>query len=157
MLKVRYQEIQEYKELFEDEFYDYNLVFCNAGGRPLEHQIITRFLQKLIRENDLPPVVFHSHRHSSITYKLKLNGGDIKSVQDDSGHAQVKMVTDVYSHILDEDRRLNAQRFEETLLLAEKPISGQQSDRRAYSGNSASSRTASNYRRSNAQLYGSKT
>ena len=37
----------------------------------------------------------------------------IKSVQGDSGHAQVKMVTDVYSHILDEDRRLNAQRFEE--------------------------------------------
>lgn len=25
----------------------------------------------------------------------------------------MKMVTDVYSHILDEDRRLNAQRFEE--------------------------------------------
>jgi ribosomal 30S subunit maturation factor RimM len=44
---------------------------------------------------------------------LKLNGGDIKSVQGDSGHAQVKMVTDVYSHIIDDDRRLNAQRFEE--------------------------------------------
>lgn len=44
---------------------------------------------------------------------MKLNGGDIKSVQGDSGHAQVKMVADVYSHIIDEDRRLNAQRFEE--------------------------------------------
>lgn len=121
MLKVRYQEIQEYKEVFGDEFYDYNLVFCNANGRPLEHQIITRSLQKLIRENDLPPVVFHSLRHSSITYKLKLNGGDIKSVQGDSGHAQVKMVTDVYSHILDEDRRLNAQRFEETFYQQKNP------------------------------------
>lgn len=37
----------------------------------------------------------------------------MKSVQGDSGHAQAKMVTDQYSHILDEDRRLNAQRFEE--------------------------------------------
>ena len=55
----------------------------------------------------------HSLRHSSITYKLKLNGGDVKSVQGDSGHAQAKMVTDQYSHILDEDRRTNAQRFEE--------------------------------------------
>ena len=45
--------------------------------------------------------------------KLKLNGGDMKSVQGDSGHAQVKMVADVYSHIIDDDRRLNAQRFEE--------------------------------------------
>ena len=30
MLKERYQEIQEYKELFGDEFQDFNLVFCNA-------------------------------------------------------------------------------------------------------------------------------
>jgi len=38
----------------------------------------------------------------------------MKSVQGDSGHAQLKMVADVYSHIIDDDRRLNAQRFEET-------------------------------------------
>lgn len=57
-------------------------------------------------------MVFHSLRHSSITYKLKLNGGDMKSVQGDSGHAQVKMVADVYSHIIDDDRRVNAERLE---------------------------------------------
>ena len=57
-------------------------------------------------------VVFHSFRHASITYKLKLNGGDIKAVQGDSGHSQVKMVTDVYSHILDDDRKNNAQLFQ---------------------------------------------
>ena len=68
---------------------------------------------KLIEENNLPKVVFHSLRHSSVTYKLKLNGGDIKAVQGDSGHSQVNMVTDVYSHIIDEDRRKNAQLFEE--------------------------------------------
>ena len=32
-------------------------------------------------------------RHTSVTYKLKLNGGDIKAVQGDSGHSQVNMVT----------------------------------------------------------------
>ena len=64
-------------------------------------------------ENDLPKVVFHSIRHTSITYKLKLNGGDIKSVQGDSGHSQAKMVTDQYSHILDEDRKSNARIFEQ--------------------------------------------
>ena len=57
-------------------------------------------------------VIDDSLRHSSITYKLKLNGGDMKSVQGDSGHAQVKMVADVYSHIIDDDRRLNAERME---------------------------------------------
>ena len=57
-------------------------------------------------------VVFHSLRHSSTTYKLKLNHGDIKATQGDTGHAQPDMVTEVYSHILDEDRKINAQRFE---------------------------------------------
>ncbi len=79
----------------------------------MEGQIINRALKKLISDNGLPPVVFHSLRHSSITYKLKLNGGDMKAVQGDSGHAQVKMVADVYSHIIDDDRRVNAQLFEE--------------------------------------------
>lgn len=103
---------QEYKEIFGDEYLDYNMVMASPIGRPYEGCHITRGLKKVIRDNDLPDVVFHSLRHSSITYKLKLNGGDIKSVQGDSGHAQSKMVADVYSHILDNDRCLNAQRFE---------------------------------------------
>lgn len=113
MLVQRRADIENLKELFGDEYTDYNLVFASSCGRPVEGQIINRALSKLIKENNLPPVVFHSFRHSSITYKLKLNGGDMKSVQGDSGHAQVKMVADVYSHIIDDDRRINAQMFEE--------------------------------------------
>lgn len=60
----------------------------------------------------LPNVVFHSLRHSSTTYKLKLNHGDIKATQGDTGHSQADMVTKVYAHILDEDRKVNAQKFE---------------------------------------------
>ena len=47
-----------------------------------------------------------------MTYKLKLSGGDIKAVHGDSGHAQADMVTEVYGHILDEDRKKNAQLME---------------------------------------------
>ena len=46
-------------------------------------------------------VVFHSNRHTSVTYKLKLSGGDIKAIQRDSGRAQADMVTEVYGHIID--------------------------------------------------------
>lgn len=98
-----------------------NLVFCSSNGRPMESQVINRAFNKLIKENGLPHVVFHSLRHSSITYKLKLNGGDMKSVQGDSGHAQVKMVADVYSHIIDEDRCINAQRLEEAFYSSKTP------------------------------------
>ena len=113
MLLKRQAEQNELKELFGEEYTDYGLVFCSPMGTPIEGQVINRALNKLIEDNGLPKVVFHSLRHSSITYKLKLNGGDMKSVQGDSGHAQLKMVADVYSHIIDEDRRLNAKRFED--------------------------------------------
>ncbi len=112
MLTARYQEILELKDLLGDEFHDYNLVLCNTNGRPLETSYIQREMKKLIKKTGLPKVVFHSLRHSSITYKLKLNGGDMKSVQGDSGHAQMTMVAEVYSHIIDEDRKKNAERME---------------------------------------------
>ena len=101
------------KERLGDEFQDFQLVFASSYGLPTEASDINTRFRRLIEENDLPKVVFHSLRHSSITYKLKLNGGDVKSVQGDSGHAQAKMVTDQYSHILDDERVKNAEIFEE--------------------------------------------
>ena len=113
MLIKRKQDQEELKELIGDEYTEYNLVFTYTNGRPMESSMIERSFAKLIRDNDLPKVVFHSLRHTSITYKLKLNGGDMKAVQGDSGHAQMKMVADVYSHIIDEDRCRNAELIEE--------------------------------------------
>jgi integrase len=111
---IAWKKEQDYaKEALGSEYQDYNLVICGATGFPVESSTIESDLKKLIRKHDLPDVVFHSLRHSSITYKLKLNGGDVKAVQGDSGHSQTSMVTDVYSHILDDDRRMNAQLFEE--------------------------------------------
>ena len=59
-----------------------------------------------------PKVVFHSLRHSSTIYKLKLNHGDLKATLGDTGHAEIDMITSIYAHILDEDRKVNAQKFE---------------------------------------------
>ena len=38
-------------------------------------------MKQIIKKEGLPDVVFHSLRHTSVTYKLKLSGGDIKEVQ----------------------------------------------------------------------------
>ena len=99
-------------EAIGNEYADFNLVIATPVGLPCESAQIRKALKNLIEENNLPPVAFHSLRHSSITYKLKLNQGDIKSVQGDSGHAQASMVTDQYSHILDENRQENAKLLE---------------------------------------------
>lgn len=112
---------EENKEVLGAEYTDYDLVISMPNGRPLEGQVISRSFNRLIRKHKLPNVVFHSLRHTSTTYKLKLNGGDMKAVQGDTGHAQLKMVSDVYSHILDEDRRLNADKFEKEFYQHQKP------------------------------------
>lgn len=104
---------EEAKEVLGSEYQDFHLVMATTFGHPTDGAAIRNDLKKLIQEYDLPPVVFHSLRHTSVTYKLKLNGGDIKAVQGDSGHAQVNMVTDVYSHILDDDCKKNAELFED--------------------------------------------
>lgn len=99
-------------EALGSEYSDFQLVIAGSYGFPIESSRIRKAMKDLIKDNNLPPVVFHSLRHSSITYKLKLNGGDIKAVQGDSGHSQAQMVTDQYSHILDENRKQNAELLE---------------------------------------------
>lgn len=102
----------ELKEFLGDEYIDYNLVIALPNGRPCENRVLQKEFESLKKEAGLPHVVFHSLRHSSTTYKLKLNHGDLKATQGDTGHSQIDMITDIYSHILDEDRKINAQKFE---------------------------------------------
>lgn len=102
----------EIRSFLGDEYQDFNLVVALPNGRPCEDRIILKEFAKLREEAGLPRVVFHSLRHSSTTYKLKLNHGDLKATQGDTGHAEIDMITSVYAHILDEDRKVNAQKFE---------------------------------------------
>lgn len=102
----------ELKQFLGEEYIDYNLVVAMTNGRPCEGRIIHKELYALRDKTGLPNVEFHSLRHSSTTYKLKLNHGDLKATQGDTGHAEIDMITKVYAHILDNDRKINAQKFE---------------------------------------------
>ena len=102
----------ELRGFLGDEYQEFNLVVALPNGRPCEDRIILKEFSKLREEAGLPKVVFHSLRHSSTTYKLKLNHGDLKATQGDTGHAEIDMITSIYAHILDEDRKVNAQKFE---------------------------------------------
>ena len=106
------QELEEIIEALGNEYQNYNLVMATTFGLPIGGSYLREKMQEIIDRLGLPDVVFHSLRHTSVTYKLKLSGGDIKAVQGDSGHAQADMVTEVYGHIIDEDRRKNAELME---------------------------------------------
>jgi len=100
------------KLLIGDEYSDFNLVIAHDDGRPYEERQISKMLKNLIEEFDLPPVVFHSLRHCSASLKLQIGGGNIKAVQGDTGHAQSRMVTDLYAHINHGDRIRLAQKMD---------------------------------------------
>jgi len=100
------------KEMLGEGYFDYGLVICQAHGRPLMTEHLNKKFQSALEATGMKNVVFHSLRSTSTQFKLRLSGGDIKSVQGENGHADSKMVTDQYSRIVDEDRRFLADKME---------------------------------------------
>lgn len=92
-----------------------DLILRYSSGRPLQEEALPRMPEKQLLALGLPKVTFHSLRHSSITYKLILTGGNIKAVQGDSGHAQAEMITERYGHVIDSCRKECAQYFQKEL------------------------------------------
>lgn len=104
---------EDMQQLLGEAYHDYGLVIAFDDGTPVEERMIAKKLKDFIRKSDLPPVVFHSLRHCSTSMKLKLSGGNIKAVQGDTGHAQARMVTEIYAHMEDADRLTLAQKMEQ--------------------------------------------
>lgn len=104
---------EELQQELGGAYTNFNLVLAHEDGRPYEERQIAEKLRNFIQAHNLPPVVFHSLRHCSTSLKLELSGGNIKAVQGDTGHAQARMVTDLYAHTNHEARRQLAQKVEQ--------------------------------------------
>ena len=83
-------------ELLAGGYQDFDLVVAHEDGRPYEERQIAFLLRKL----------------TDATLKLQIGGGNIKAVQGDTGHAQSRMVTDLYAHTNNEERRRLAEKVE---------------------------------------------
>ena len=114
LLQKYKKEQSELKEFLGISYNDYNLVIALDNGNPCESRVVRDRFDMLREEHSLEKVVFHSLRHLSTGYKLKMTNGDLKSVQGDTGHAEAEMITEVYTEIIDEDRRFNASKMEES-------------------------------------------
>lgn len=102
--KARYDKV---KNFMGTDFNDFNLVFALDNGDPVEPHLLEKWFKKWQNETTIALPVkidFHSMRHSSTTYKLRISNGDIKSVQGDTGHRSANMVVNTYSHMQDINR-----------------------------------------------------
>ncbi len=105
-LTERKKIIENMKEALGPEYIDNNLVFSFENGMPIEVKLCTKWFKNWQKVSNLgfPVLTFHEIRHSSSTYKLRISGGDTKSVQGDTGHAKADTLINTYSHIEDPRR-----------------------------------------------------
>jgi len=79
---------------------DYDLVFASERGRPLDgNNFRTRAFARLLVKAQLPPMRFHSLRHTAATVLLA-EGLNVKVVSEMLGHADIVTTLRTYSHVL---------------------------------------------------------
>ncbi len=128
---LRRKEVVDKNKAFYGEKYmdDQGLVFCFEDGRPIEPKRASRWFEHWQKNQGaafgLNRVVFHSIRSTSTSYKLTLSGGDIKAVQNDTGHKTSQMVTEVYSRTFLNRKQDLSNKFDEDFYGAkpEQPLS----------------------------------
>ena len=89
----------------------YGLVFTNETGRNLFTQYVNTHFRALIKAAGLDGFRFHDLRHSYTVNAIR-TGDDIKTVQENLGHASAAFTLDKYGHFTDSMRQDSAARME---------------------------------------------
>jgi len=130
-LSRRKQQVEKNKLYYGEEYRDYNLVFCQDDGTPVETNLCEKWFRKWQERNaalGLPTIVFHSLRHSAATLLMYLSGSDAKTVQTITGHSSAKLVFDVYNHPLMNHQKQLVEKLERVMYHGERPDSPEQAE-----------------------------
>ncbi len=96
-----------YGEGYEDS----GFVFTDELGHHLSPQIVYRDFKKVVTEIGCPDARFHDLRHTYAVVAIQ-SGDDIKTVQENLGHATAAFTLDVYGHVTDKMKQESAKRME---------------------------------------------
>lgn len=109
--RVRLRQLEnrlKYGECWEDSGY----VFTDELGRHLKHQTVYLDFKQVVASIGSPETRFHDLRHSYAVASIK-SGDDIKTVQENLGHATAAFTLDVYGHVTDQMKQASAARMEQ--------------------------------------------
>lgn len=87
------------------------LVFTNEAGNYLSYRTVYDCFKRIVKKIGCPKKRFHDLRHTYAVMAIK-NGDDIKTVQENLGHATASFTLDVYGHITEQMRKDSAERME---------------------------------------------
>ncbi len=99
------------------------LIFSNIEGGPLDANSVSKKFKKLVRTLDIPKVTFHGLRHTHITHLL-MDGEPINAVSARAGHSTVSITLDINGHVMPDNQKGLAMRYEDDLLVAIKEQDG---------------------------------
>lgn len=108
--RVKHQQLENrlrYGELWENT----GFVFTNELGGYLKPKPVYDSFKKVMAEIGSPETRFHDLRHSYAVVSIK-SGDDIKTVQENMGHATASFTLDIYGHVTDQMKRESASRME---------------------------------------------
>ena len=87
-------------------------VFTDELGHHLKHTTVYKNFKSIVKEMGLPAARFHDLRHSYAVASIR-SGDDIKTVQENLGHATASFTLDVYGHVTDQMKQASAARMEQ--------------------------------------------
>jgi integrase len=91
---------------------DSGFVFTDEMGEHLKHQTVYLDFKKVVESIGSPGTRFHDLRHSYAVAAIK-SGDDIKTVQENLGHATAAFTLDVYGHVTEKMKQDSAARMEQ--------------------------------------------
>lgn len=108
---VRLRQLEDrlrYGECWLDSGY----VFTDELGRHLKPQNTYREFKRIVASIGAPDIRFHDLRHSYAVAAIR-SGDDIKTVQENLGHATAAFTLDIYGHVTDQMKQASAARMEQ--------------------------------------------
>ncbi|MBQ8237370.1 MAG: site-specific integrase [Oscillospiraceae bacterium] len=91
---------------------DTGFVFTDDLGNHLKHVTVYKSFKKVVTDMGFPDVRFHDLRHSYAVASIR-SGDDIKTVQENLGHATASFTLDVYGHVTEQMKQASAARMEQ--------------------------------------------
>lgn len=91
-----------------------NLIFSNQTGGFLSYRTVYDCFKRIVDKIGSPTTRFHDLRHTYAVLAIK-SGDDIKTVQENLGHATAAFTLDVYGHVTAQMRRDSADRMEQVI------------------------------------------
>lgn len=88
-----------------------NFVFTDELGHYLKPQAVRREFKRIVEDMGIPETRFHDLRHSYAVASIR-SGDDIKTVQENLGHATAAFTLDVYGHVTEQMKKESAARME---------------------------------------------